>query len=83
MLVILYLINLHHTARKSGPWSAKEEQRLLRAVRDHVVTVLKSESPNKTTPKRVNREILYQKLPWFNISLKIKTRCWSKCREKW
>ncbi|KAF4112852.1 transcription termination factor 1 [Onychostoma macrolepis] len=72
-----------NTAKKSGPWSAKEEQRLLRAVRDHIVTVLKSESPNKTTPKRVGREILYQKLPWFNISLKVKTRCWSKCREKW
>ncbi|XP_016141401.1 transcription termination factor 1-like [Sinocyclocheilus grahami] len=72
-----------NTARKSGPWSAKEEQRLLRAVRDHIVTVLKSESPNKKTPKRVSRVILYQKLPWFNISLKVKTRCWSKCREKW
>ncbi|XP_016341828.1 transcription termination factor 1-like [Sinocyclocheilus anshuiensis] len=72
-----------NTARKSGPWSAKEVQRLLRAVRGHIVTVLKSESPNKTTPKRVSREILYRKLPWFNISLKVKTRCWSKCREKW
>ncbi|XP_016131013.1 transcription termination factor 1-like [Sinocyclocheilus grahami] len=72
-----------NTARKSGPWSTKEVQRLLRAVRGHIVTVLKSESPNKTTPKRVSREILYQKLPWFNISLKVKTRCWSKCREKW
>ncbi|XP_073695610.1 transcription termination factor 1-like [Garra rufa] len=72
-----------NTARKTGPWSAKEEQRLLRAVRDYVVTVLKSKSPNKTTPKKVSREILYQKLPWFNISQKVKTRCWSKCREKW
>ncbi|XP_016397487.1 transcription termination factor 1-like [Sinocyclocheilus rhinocerous] len=72
-----------NTAKKSGPWSAKEVQRLLRAVRGHIVTVLKSESPNKTTPKRVSREILYRKLPWFNISLKVKTRCWSKCREKW
>ncbi|XP_043095149.1 transcription termination factor 1 [Puntigrus tetrazona] len=72
-----------NTARKTGPWSAKEEQRLLRAVKDHIVTVLKSKSPNKTTPKRVNKEILYQKLPWFNISQKVKTRGWSKCREKW
>uniref|UniRef100_A0A9J7XGP9 Transcription termination factor 1 n=1 Tax=Cyprinus carpio carpio TaxID=630221 RepID=A0A9J7XGP9_CYPCA len=72
-----------NTGKKSGPWSAKEVQRLLRAVQDHIVTVLKSESPNKTTPKRVSREILYRKLPWFNISLKVKTRCWTKCREKW
>ncbi|KAK7165156.1 hypothetical protein R3I94_003508 [Phoxinus phoxinus] len=71
------------SAKKSGPWSVKEEQRLLRAVRDHIVTVLKSESPNNTTPKRVSREMLYQKLPWFNIALEVKTRCWSKCREKW
>ncbi|XP_056092315.1 transcription termination factor 1 [Rhinichthys klamathensis goyatoka] len=70
-------------AKKRGLWSVKEEQRLLRAVRDHIVTVLKSESPNNTTPKRVSREMLYQKLPWFNIALKVKTRCWSKCREKW
>ncbi|XP_048046036.1 transcription termination factor 1 [Megalobrama amblycephala] len=69
--------------KKTGPWSMKEEQRLLRAVRDHIVTVLKSESPNNTTPKRVSREMLYQKLPWYNITLKVKTRNWTKCREKW
>lgn len=78
-----FCISSHHTAKKNGPWSMKEEQRLLRAVRDHIVTVLKSESPNNTTPKRVSREMLYQKLPWYNITLKVKTRNWNKCREKW
>ncbi|XP_067294101.1 transcription termination factor 1 isoform X2 [Pseudorasbora parva] len=68
---------------KTGPWSVKEEQRLLRAVRGYIVTVLKSKSPNNTTPKRVSREMLYKKLPWFNIALKVKSRSWSKCRMKW
>ncbi|XP_055056561.2 transcription termination factor 1 [Misgurnus anguillicaudatus] len=69
--------------KKHGQWSDKEVQRLLRAVRDHLVTTLKSESPRKRPPTRVSREMLYRKLPWFKIADKVKTRCWSKCRDKW
>ncbi|XP_051527940.1 transcription termination factor 1 isoform X2 [Myxocyprinus asiaticus] len=68
---------------KTGPWSQKEVQRLLRAVRNYIVTKLKSEATDKRTPTRVSREMLYRKLPYFDIALKVKTRCWAKCRMKW
>nr|XP_005168697.1 transcription termination factor 1-like isoform X2 [Danio rerio] len=70
------------TERK-GPWSSKEVQRLLRAVRDYVVSVLKSANPNQRKPKRVNKEILYKKLPWTKIAGQVKTRCWMTCKSKW
>ncbi|KAI7812958.1 transcription termination factor 1-like [Triplophysa rosa] len=69
--------------KKFGPWSEKELQRLLRAVRDYIVTKLKSMSTDKRTPTRVSREMLYKKLPWFEIAHKVKTRSWTKCRVKW
>ncbi|XP_056314657.1 transcription termination factor 1-like [Danio aesculapii] len=72
-----------HLSKIKGPWTTKEVQRLLRAVRDHVVSVLKSANPKKKRPKRVSREILYQKLPWTTIAKQVKTRCWTKCRDKW
>nr|XP_021332344.1 transcription termination factor 1-like [Danio rerio] len=72
-----------HLSKRRGPWTTKEVQRLLRAVRDHVVSVLKSANPNKKRPKRVSREILYQKLPWTKIAEQVKTRCWNRCRDKW
>ncbi|XP_051962174.1 transcription termination factor 1-like isoform X2 [Xyrauchen texanus] len=68
---------------KTGPWSQKEVQRLLRAVQNYIVTKLKSEATDNRTPTRVSREMLYRKLPYFDIALKVKTRCWSKCRDKW
>ncbi|XP_068077650.1 transcription termination factor 1 isoform X2 [Danio rerio] len=72
-----------HLSKIRGPWTTNEVQRLLRAVRDHVVSVLKSANPKKKKPKRVSREILYQALPWSKIAEKVKTRCWTKCRDKW
>ncbi|KAA0716320.1 Transcription termination factor 1 [Triplophysa tibetana] len=69
--------------KKFGPWSEKELQRLLRAVREYIVTELKSMSTDTRTPTRVSREILYKKLPWFEIAHKVKTRSWTKCRVKW
>ncbi|TRY55117.1 hypothetical protein DNTS_034533 [Danionella cerebrum] len=71
-----------HRTINTGPWSNEEVQRLLRAVKHHVVSALTSKSPNKL-PKRVSREALYQKLPWYKISASVKTRNWTKCREKW
>ncbi|XP_056601716.1 transcription termination factor 1-like isoform X2 [Triplophysa dalaica] len=70
-------------SKKFGPWSEKELQRLLKAVHDYMVTELKSMSTDTRTPTRVSREILYKRLPWFEIARKVKTRCWTKCRVKW
>ncbi|XP_056314653.1 transcription termination factor 1 [Danio aesculapii] len=72
-----------HLSKTRGPWTTNEVQRLLRAVRDHVVSVLKSANPKKKKPKRVSREILYQTLPWSKIAEQVETRCWTKCRDKW
>nr|XP_021332343.1 transcription termination factor 1-like isoform X2 [Danio rerio] len=69
--------------QRKGPWNSKEVQRLLRAVRDYVVSVLKSANPNQRKPKRVNKEILYKKLPWSKIAEQVKTRCWITCKAKW
>lgn len=69
--------------KKLGPWSEKELQRLLKALRDYFVTKLKSKSTDKRMPTRVSREMLYKKLPWFELAHKVKTRSWTKCRTKW
>uniref|UniRef100_A0A9J7XHC4 Uncharacterized protein n=1 Tax=Cyprinus carpio carpio TaxID=630221 RepID=A0A9J7XHC4_CYPCA len=76
-----YSLEKLNTGKSDSASCFSTEQRHLRAVRDHIVTVLKSESPNKTTPKRVSREI--PKIALVQYSLKFKTRCWSKCIEKW
>ncbi|XP_056314654.1 transcription termination factor 1 [Danio aesculapii] len=69
--------------KRRGPWRSKEVQRLLRAVRDHILSVLKSENPNQRKPKRVDRKILYKNLPWTRIGETVKTRCWISCKSKW
>ncbi|XP_056314650.1 transcription termination factor 1-like [Danio aesculapii] len=69
--------------KRKGPWTTEEVQRLLKAVREHVVSVLKSANPNKKKPKRVSREILYENLPWTTIAENVETRCYRQCREKW
>ncbi|XP_073805785.1 transcription termination factor 1.2 isoform X1 [Danio rerio] len=71
------------SVKRKGPWTPEEVQRLLRAVREHVLSVLKSANPNKKKPKRVRREILYENLPWTTIADKVETRCYRQCREKW
>ncbi|NP_001353682.1 transcription termination factor 1.1 [Danio rerio] len=71
------------SVKRKGPWTPEEVQRLLKAVREHVLSVLKSANPNKKKPKRVRREILYENLPWTAIAAKVETRCYKTCREKW
>ncbi|KAF4074307.1 hypothetical protein AMELA_G00238060 [Ameiurus melas] len=65
-----------------GPWSKKEVQRLLRAVRDHVVSKIPGAADNYDSV-RVMKEVLYKRLPLMKISKKVKTRSWTQCREKW
>ncbi|KAF5905632.1 transcription termination factor 1, partial [Clarias magur] len=67
---------------KEGPWSQKEVQRLLRAVRDHIMCQIPG-GANSYGSIRVMKETLYKKLPWQKIARKVKTRSWSQCREKW
>ncbi|KAK3538826.1 hypothetical protein QTP86_015951 [Hemibagrus guttatus] len=69
-------------ANKEGPWSKKEVQRLLRAVRDYIVSQIPG-AANSNGPVRVMKETLYKRLPLQKIAKKVKTRSWSQCREKW
>ncbi|XP_017306981.2 transcription termination factor 1 isoform X1 [Ictalurus punctatus] len=69
-------------ADNEGPWSKKEVQRLLRAVRDHVVSKIPGGADNYDSV-RVTKEVLYKRLPLMKISKKVKTRSWTQCREKW
>ncbi|KAG7318266.1 hypothetical protein KOW79_018021 [Hemibagrus wyckioides] len=69
-------------ANKEGPWSKKEVQRLLRAVRDHIVSQIPG-AANSNMSIRVMKETLYKRLPLQRIATKVKTRSWSQCREKW
>lgn len=67
---------------RTGLWSKKEVQKLLRAVRDHFVSVVQPRASN-IGAIQISREMLFKGLPWRTISEKVKTRCWNKCREKW
>lgn len=69
-------------ANKEGPWSKKEVQRLLRAVRDHIMSQIPG-AANGNMSIRVMKETLYKRLPLQRIATKVKTRSWSQCREKW
>ncbi|KAB5528623.1 hypothetical protein PHYPO_G00142360 [Pangasianodon hypophthalmus] len=69
-------------ANKEGPWSKKEVQRLLRAVRDHIVSQIPG-GASSSGSIRVMKETLYKRLPLQKIAMKVKTRSWSQCREKW
>ncbi|XP_053336499.1 transcription termination factor 1-like [Clarias gariepinus] len=72
----------HQQGDKEGPWSQKEVQRLLRAVRDHIMCQIPG-GANSYGSIRVMKETLYKRLPWQKIARKVKTRSWSQCREKW
>ncbi|MCJ8747007.1 hypothetical protein PDJAM_G00148340 [Pangasius djambal] len=69
-------------ANKEGPWSKKEVQRLLRAVRDHIVSQIPG-GASSSGSMRVMKETLYKRLPLQKIAMKVKTRSWTQCREKW
>ncbi|TSN86040.1 Transcription termination factor 1 [Bagarius yarrelli] len=69
-------------ADKEGPWSNKEVQRLLRGVRDYVVSQIPGAAESNSS-LRVMKETLYKRLPWQKIAMKVKTRSWTQCREKW
>uniref|UniRef100_W5KQQ7 Transcription termination factor 1, tandem duplicate 1 n=1 Tax=Astyanax mexicanus TaxID=7994 RepID=W5KQQ7_ASTMX len=68
--------------KRLGVWSQKELQRLLGAVREYIISEVQPR-PSNIRSLQVSREMLYKGLPWRNISEKVKTRSWIKCREKW
>ncbi|KAM6371929.1 transcription termination factor 1 isoform 1-T2 [Pluvialis apricaria] len=73
-----------------GPWSKEETQKLVHAVEEVIKkrTLKKDASSlsSSETSQRdilVDRETLYQKLPWTEIEAKVGTRYWRQCKQKW
>ncbi|XP_026716532.1 transcription termination factor 1 [Athene cunicularia] len=73
-----------------GPWSKEETQKLMHAVEEVIRKRTEMEDANSllssSKSKRdlsIDREKLYQKLPWTEIEAKVGTRYWRQCKQKW
>ncbi|NXX41040.1 TTF1 factor, partial [Tricholaema leucomelas] len=78
------------SAINSGPWSKEEVQKLLHAV-EKVMKKRIEETETKFIPSSetsskhllIEREKLYQNLPWAEIETQVGTRQWRQCKQKW
>ncbi|XP_009698819.1 PREDICTED: transcription termination factor 1 [Cariama cristata] len=71
-----------------GPWSKEETQKLMHAVEEVIRKRTEMEDGNSSSGKSnrdllIDREKLYQKLPWTEIEAKVGTRYWRQCKQKW
>uniref|UniRef100_A0A8C3L0V8 Transcription termination factor 1 n=1 Tax=Chrysolophus pictus TaxID=9089 RepID=A0A8C3L0V8_CHRPC len=73
-----------------GPWSKEEIQKLMHAVEEVIVKRTKLENANSLSSSKkshrslqIDREKLFQKLPWTEIETKVGTRYWRQCKQKW
>ncbi|NXI47403.1 TTF1 factor, partial [Galbula dea] len=73
-----------------GPWSKEETQKLKRAVEEVIRKRMGIENGNCLSSSAksdqdlsIDREKLYQKLPWTEIEAKVGTRYWRQCKQKW
>ncbi|XP_009581340.1 PREDICTED: transcription termination factor 1 [Fulmarus glacialis] len=73
-----------------GPWSKEETQKLMRAVEEVIRKRTEVEDANSLSSSErshrdlsIDREKLYQKLPWTEIEAKVGTRYWRQCKQKW
>ncbi|NXK36452.1 TTF1 factor, partial [Piprites chloris] len=73
-----------------GPWTKEEIQKLKHAVKEVIRKKLEMKdgsSPSSLEqPDRdlwVDREKLYQQLPWTEIETKVGSRYWRQCKQKW
>ncbi|XP_061332498.1 transcription termination factor 1 [Pezoporus flaviventris] len=71
------------SATNYGPWSAEEIQKLMCAVEEVIRKRIGVEDGNPDREIVVDREKLYQKLPWSEIETKVGTRYWRQCKQKW
>ncbi|XP_009985974.1 PREDICTED: transcription termination factor 1 [Tauraco erythrolophus] len=73
-----------------GPWSKEETQKLKHAVEEVIRKRLETEDADSVSSSEkshrdlmIDREKLYQKLPWTEIEAKVGTRYWRQCKQKW
>ncbi|NXT72613.1 TTF1 factor, partial [Chaetops frenatus] len=73
-----------------GPWTKEETQRLMNAVKEVMSRKLKAENPSSLSSLEqsdpdpwIDREKLYQPLPWTVIETKVGSRYWRQCKQKW
>ncbi|NXW16099.1 TTF1 factor, partial [Circaetus pectoralis] len=73
-----------------GPWSKEETQKLMHAVEEVIRKRMEMEDANSLSSLEksnrdlsIDREKLYQRLPWTEIEAKVGTRYWRQCKQKW
>ncbi|KFQ99324.1 Transcription termination factor 1, partial [Opisthocomus hoazin] len=71
-----------------GSWSKEEIQKLMHAVEEVIRKRIEMEDTDSLLEKSygdllIDREKLYQKLPWTEIEAKVGTRHWRQCKQKW
>nr|XP_013049436.1 transcription termination factor 1 [Anser cygnoides] len=73
-----------------GPWSKEETRKLMRAVEEVFMKGMEPEDANSVSSSEksrrnllIEREKLFQKLPWNEIEAKVGTRYWRQCKQKW
>ncbi|NXR34947.1 TTF1 factor, partial [Zosterops hypoxanthus] len=73
-----------------GPWTKAETQKLMNAVKEIMRKKLQLENPDSLFPLDqsnsdlwIDRELLYQALPWTEIETKVGSRYWRQCKQKW
>ncbi|XP_014798560.1 PREDICTED: transcription termination factor 1 isoform X2 [Calidris pugnax] len=78
------------SAANYGPWSKEETQKLMHAVEEVIRKRMEKEDADSLSSSEkshrevsIDRETLYQKLPWTEIEAKVGTRYWRQCKQKW
>ncbi|XP_009567783.2 transcription termination factor 1 [Cuculus canorus] len=72
-----------------GPWSKEETQKLMHAVEEVFRKRMEVDENSLSSSEKshrdlsIDREKLYQKLPWTEIEAKVGTRYWRQCKQKW
>ncbi|NXT17925.1 TTF1 factor, partial [Syrrhaptes paradoxus] len=73
-----------------GPWSKEETQKLMQAVEEVIRKRIEKEDAESTSSFTkshrdllIDQEKLCQKLPWSEIEVKVGTRYWRQCKQKW
>ncbi|NXO72375.1 TTF1 factor, partial [Phainopepla nitens] len=79
------------SATNYGAWTKEETQKLMNAVKEVMKKKLETENPGSVLSLEqsnmndvwIEREQLYQPLPWTEIETKVGSRYWRQCKQKW